>query len=69
MQAMEEVRKVKSSLTGAKTQIDRAGALVEAMSDRVREHLRAIDELVLAASEELAAAVAGQPEPEQTELY
>jgi hypothetical protein len=69
LQAMDEVRKVKSSLTGAKTQIDRAGALVEAMSDRVRDHLRAIDELVLAASEELAASVAGQPEPEQTELY
>jgi hypothetical protein len=69
LQAMEEVRKVKSSLTGAKTQIDRAGALVDAMSDRVRDHLRAIDELVLAASEELAEAVAGRPEPEQTELY
>jgi hypothetical protein len=47
--AMEEVRRVKSSLTGAKTQIDRAAGIVDAMGERVREHLRQIDELVLAA--------------------
>ena len=64
--AMEEVRKVKSSLTGAKTQIDRAAGIVEAMSDRVREHLKLIDELVLAASGEDDAA--RPPEPEQSEL-
>jgi hypothetical protein len=64
--AMEEVRKVKSSLTGAKTQIDRAAGIVDAMSDRVRDHLRQIDELVLAASGADDSAPA--PEPEQSEL-
>jgi hypothetical protein len=48
--AMEEVRRVKSSLTGAKTSIDRATSVIDAMSERVRDHLKAIDELVLAAS-------------------
>ena len=64
--AMEEVRKVKSSLTGAKTSIDRAAGIIDAMSDRVRDHLRQIDELVMAASgeDEAPAAV----EPEQSEL-
>ena len=64
--AMEEVRRVKSSLTGAKTQIDRAAGIIDAMSDRVREHLRQIDELVLAAAGEDAAPP--RPEPEQSEL-
>jgi hypothetical protein len=63
---MEEVRKVKSSLTGAKTQIDRAAGVVEAMSDRVRDHLNQIDELVLAAAGEDGAIT--PPEPEQSEL-
>ena len=62
--AMEEVRKVKSSLTGAKTQIDRAAGIIDVMSDRVREHLHQIDELVLAEGEDAAPA----PEPEQSEL-
>jgi hypothetical protein len=65
--AMEEVRKVKSSLTGAKTQIDRAAGVVDAMSDRVREHLRQIDELVADANGELEAS-AELLEPAQSEL-
>jgi hypothetical protein len=61
---MEDVRKVKSSLTGAKTQIDRAGGIVDVITDRVREHLRQIDELVLGDAD------AAEPprEPEQSEL-
>jgi hypothetical protein len=46
--AMDDVRKIKSSLTGAKSNIDRAALAVDAMSDRVRDHLKQIDELVLA---------------------
>jgi hypothetical protein len=48
--AMDDVRRVKNSLTGAKTNIDRAAGVLDMMSDRVRDHLKAIDELVLAAS-------------------
>ena len=66
--AMEEVRKVKSSLTGAKTSIDRAAAVIDAMSDRVREHLRQIDELVLAAAGQGQDEQPARPEPEQSEL-
>jgi hypothetical protein len=62
---MEDVRRVKSSLTGATTQINRATEIIEVMADRVREHLRQIDELVLAAEGEIEAA---PPEPEQSEL-
>jgi hypothetical protein len=62
---MEDVRRVKSSLTGATTQISRATEIIDVMADRVREHLRQIDELVLAAEGEVAPA---RPEPEQSEL-
>ncbi|MBA2636746.1 MAG: hypothetical protein H0U79_00730 [Solirubrobacterales bacterium] len=37
--AMEDVRRVKQQLTGAKTQIDKAAEIVEAMAGRVRGHL------------------------------
>ena len=63
--AMDELRKVKSSLTGAKTQIDRAAGIVEAMSDRVREHLRQIDGLVAGGD---GASPGPAPEPAQSEL-
>jgi hypothetical protein len=53
--AMEDVRRVKQQLTGAKTQIDKAAEIVEAMAVRVRGHLTEIDEL-------LAPAVAGAEE-------
>ena len=46
--AMEDVRKVKSQLTGAKTDIDRAYELVEELAARVRGHLAEVDALVLA---------------------
>jgi hypothetical protein len=49
--AMEDVRRVKQQLTGAKTQIDKAAEIVEAMAVRVRGHLAEIDELLAAATE------------------
>jgi hypothetical protein len=44
--ALSEERKVKMQLTGAKTGIDKAYDLVEAMAGRVRGHLQEIDTLV-----------------------
>jgi Uncharacterized protein conserved in bacteria (DUF2130) len=46
LQAFEEVRRIKQQLTGAKTQIDKAGEIVDALAERVKGHLREIDELV-----------------------
>jgi hypothetical protein len=46
--AMEDVRKIKLQLTGARTQIDKAGDIVDAMTARVRGHLAEVDALVLA---------------------
>jgi Uncharacterized protein conserved in bacteria (DUF2130) len=45
--AMEDVRRVKSQLSGAKTNIDRAYEVVEQMAARVRGHLAEVDLLVL----------------------
>jgi len=44
--AMDDVRKVKSQLTGAKTSIDRAADYVDEMVGRVRGHLAEVDLLV-----------------------
>jgi predicted metal-dependent hydrolase len=44
--ALEDVRRVRQQLTGAKTQIDKASEIVGAMSDRVRAHLEEIAALV-----------------------
>ncbi|MBA3263686.1 MAG: hypothetical protein H0T69_14675 [Thermoleophilaceae bacterium] len=49
--ALTEERRVKQQLTGAKTGIDRAYELVEAMAGRVRGHLEEIDALVRPADE------------------
>jgi hypothetical protein len=46
LSALAEERKVKQQLTGAKTSINRAYELVEAMAGRVRGHLQEIDTLV-----------------------
>jgi hypothetical protein len=43
---LEEVRRVRQQLTGAKTQIDKASEIVGAMSDRVRAQLEEIAALV-----------------------
>lgn len=45
--AMEDVRRVKSQLTGAKTNIDNAYRVVEDMAARVRGHLEDVDAIVL----------------------
>jgi hypothetical protein len=44
--AMEDVRRVKQQLTGARTQIDKAAEIVDAMAARVREHVAEIEALV-----------------------
>jgi hypothetical protein len=49
--ALEEVRRIRQQLTGAKTQIDRASEIVGAMSDRVGGHLEEIAALVRAAED------------------
>jgi hypothetical protein len=46
LNSMEQVRRVKSQLTGAKTSIDNAQAILEEMAAHVRDHLREIDRLV-----------------------
>ena len=48
---LEEVRRIRQQLTGAKTQIDKASEIVGAMSDRVREHLHEIAALARAGEE------------------
>ena len=46
LQALEDVRRVKSQLSGVKTGVDKAYALIEQMADRVRAQLDAIEQLV-----------------------
>ena len=46
---MEDVRRIKSQLTGAVTSIDKGSEILEAMAVQVRDQLRQVDELVLAA--------------------
>lgn len=46
--AMEDVRKVKSQLTGARTSIDNAEGVLVEMAERVRAQLRQVDALVVA---------------------
>ena len=50
--AMDEVRKIKSQLTGATTSIDQARELVDALAEKVRGNLDEIEELVRAGGEE-----------------
>lgn len=46
LHAMDEVRRIKSTLTGAVTSIEKGKELVDAMAGRVRAHLDEVDELV-----------------------
>ncbi len=48
LETLAAVKKIKASLTGAKTQIDASSASVDEMANRVREHLDAICELTRA---------------------
>jgi hypothetical protein len=50
LNAMERVRAVKNTLTGAQTQIGKAKDVLDDMAEQVREHLRNVDQLVLAGS-------------------
>ena len=61
--AMEDVRRVKSQLSGAKTNIDRAYEVVELMAARVRGHLAEVDLLVRGDEEPPA-----EPTEDQMEL-
>jgi hypothetical protein len=56
--ALEEVRRIRQQLTGAKTQIDKASDIVGTMSDRVRAHLEEIAALVAEAGENRVPAAA-----------
>ena len=49
--ALDDVRRIRQQLTGAKTQIDKASEIVGAMSERVRAHLDEIAALVRDAAE------------------
>lgn len=49
--AMEDVRRVKSQLTGATTSIENARTILETMAERVRGHLREIDDLLVVETE------------------
>lgn len=66
--AMEDVRKVKSQLTGAKNKIDDASGIVDTLAVRVRAHLAEIDQLVLGADDSERAAgaerIAADEQPE-----
>ncbi|HVS28787.1 MAG TPA: DUF2130 domain-containing protein [Solirubrobacteraceae bacterium] len=49
--AMDDVRRIKSQLTGATTSIEKADGILEAMAGRVREHLHEIEELLRSGAE------------------
>ena len=51
MVAMEDVRRIKSQLTGASGQIEDARKIVDGMAERVRGHLGQIDAMVAAAGD------------------
>ena len=59
--ALEDVKRVKSTLSGATTQIEKAREIVDEMAGRVREHLRDIDELAAGGDEAESA-----EDPQQT---
>ena len=58
LNAMEDVRRIKSQLTAAKGSIDNAGGILEDMARQVRAHLNEVDRLVLEGSDQ------GEREPE-----
>jgi hypothetical protein len=65
--SLAEERKVKQQLTGAKTGIDRAYEIVEAMAAAVRAHLNEVDALVRAGCADGEEAEPRHTEPEDTE--
>ena len=63
LQAMEAVRGIKSTLSGAKTSIDKARDMIDAMAAQVRDHLSHVDELVRAEADEPSAQ---EPDPQSS---
>jgi hypothetical protein len=61
MAAMDDARRVKSQLTGAKANITRAYEVVEQMEKRVRTHLAEVDHLVRGEEED-------PPEPDEDQM-
>ena len=68
LNAMERVRAVKNTLTGAQTQIGKAKDVLEEMAEQVREHLRNVDQLVLAGSPDVDSGEPERPPPAQESL-
>jgi hypothetical protein len=68
LNAMERVRAVKNTLTGAQTQIGKAKDVLDEMAEQVREHLRNVDQLVLAGSPDVDAGEPERPPPTQESL-
>lgn len=52
--ATDDVRRIKSQLSGAESSIDNAREILDAMAERVREHLREMDRLLLAGQREVS---------------
>ncbi|MFL5913382.1 MAG: DUF2130 domain-containing protein [Gaiellaceae bacterium] len=66
--ALEDVKRVKSTLSGATTQIQKAREIVDEMAGRVREHLNDIDELAAGSDDaEADEAEAGEAEADEAE--
>jgi hypothetical protein len=63
LNAMERVRAVKNTLTGAQTQIGKAKDVLDDMAEQVREHLRNVDQLVLAGSPDAGGPDSPEAEP------
>ena len=72
LNAMESLRRVRSQLTGAKTQIDQARGLLDTIAEQVRAHLEHVNELVVSTEdpdgERDAPTAAGPDEPSQPSL-
>ena len=58
--AMDDVRRIKTQLTGATNGIESARRILDEMADRVRAHLEQVDALVVAGSGDDAVAPQGR---------
>jgi hypothetical protein len=67
LNAMEMVQRIKSQLTGAQTQIGRVKDTIDDMAEQVRDHLKNVDRLVLAADPDAERPEAERPkDPQET---
>lgn len=60
--ATDDVRRIKSQLSGAETSIGNARTILEQMSERVREHLREIEKLLATGDARAVASGEGAPD-------